>query len=672
MPVDRTLAEGLAQRLADLYRDAETRLAASLARTIRTDITNDRLTAITELRRQAEAVLQALQGPSQRLAERALMEAYARGSSAAVDEMARLSGDRWVDFLSRRSRIVRAIAWLTGYAKRRDARLTEAVARLRTDLPGIDALTGLALDLTQRRTDADLQVVRWQQDAYRDVMAQPVADVLLGLKTRLRAAQVAWEHLLSRGVTGFTDKRGRRWQLASYTEMATRTAVVHASVQAHLDRLRDAGAKLVIVSDAREECIRCRPWEGEILAITGPAGVRMEEHAIEDGLMLRIDVKGTVADAVAAGLLHPNCRHRLAMYLPGVTKVPTHTADPQGDKDRQTLRRLERELRALKLKRDALIDPDEKAALNRKIRAKQARIRDHVAATSTQRQPHREQIDDRLPLAPIPPAPRPEREQPREKTQPALDGLDELKQREPEREVTGPEPTPDLPEAPAGPRGIVPADAMEAIDRKDEFVADIQGLFEGKEFGGLHVVVDPDDITIGDGRISFTGEIRNASGSMVGSIERAVRRDADGVLWANHKTLNLNANQQGQGVAREINDLLFDWYRDQGVSYVRLHANIDVGGYVWARDGYDWATRGDAEGVLGLLRTAMADEPDAVRDAARALLDRAENEAFGSENYPTPYEVSQLGRGDGDSGKAALWLGKRVALGAKWYGVREV
>jgi hypothetical protein len=393
VPVDRSLAEGLAANLADLYRDAETRLAANLARQIRTDITSDRLTAITTLRRQAEAVLQALQGPSQQLTERALMEAYAKGASAAVDEMARLSGDRWADWLARRSRIVRAIAWLTGYAKRRDARLAEAVTQLRNDLPGIDALTALALDLTQRRRDAELQVVRWQADAYRDVMAGPAADVLFGLKTRLRAAQVAWEHLLSKGVTGFTDKRGRRWDLASYTEMATRTTVVHAGIQAHIDRLRQAGAELVIVSDAREECQRCRPWEGQVLAIVGGAGIRVEEHAIKDGVMLRIDVKGTVPEAVAAGLLHPNCRHRLAMYLPGVTKVPVHTADPTGDKDRQTLRRLERELRALKLKETAVIDPAARQALGKKVRAKQGRIREHVRVSGAQRQSQREQIN---------------------------------------------------------------------------------------------------------------------------------------------------------------------------------------------------------------------------------------------------------------------------------------
>jgi len=391
MPVDRTLAEGLALNLRNLYRDAETRLAANLANRIHSDVTRNKTTALSPLRQQADAVLAALQGPSRRVAEQALMEAYARGASAAVDEMGRLSGDRWVDFLARRSRIVKAINWLTGYSKRRDARVSEAVAQLRTDLPGIDALMGLAQELTQRMSSTHLNVLRWQQDAYREVMAQPAADVLLGTKTRLRAAQVAWEHLLSKGITGFVDKRGRQWELASYVEMATRTTVAHAALEGALDRFRQEGIGLVVVSNAPQECERCRPFEGKILAITGGAGPREVEHGIEDR-MVTVDVVATLAEATALGLFHPNCRHSLAAYIPGVTRTPANSADPKGDKDRQTLRRLERELRALKLKEAAVIDPAAKQALGKKIRAKQARIRQHVSSTSAKRQPQREQI----------------------------------------------------------------------------------------------------------------------------------------------------------------------------------------------------------------------------------------------------------------------------------------
>lgn len=395
MPVDRSLAEGLANNVADLYRDAETRLAANLALRIRTDITtgnDNRLQALAALRTQAEAILSALTGPRQRLVEQALMEAYAKGASAAVDEMARLSGDRWVDFLARRSRIVKAITWLTGYAKRRDAELAEAVARLRADLPGIDAMMGLAQELTQRMSSNHLHVLRWQADAYREVMAQPAFDVLAGTKTRLRAAQVAWEHLLSKGIVGFTDRSGRNWDLASYTEMATRTTVAHAAVEAALDRFRQNGVGLVIVSNAPQECQRCRPFEGKVLAINGPAGTRQVEHGLQDGVTVTVDVVDTVAGAVAKGLMHPNCRHSLAAYIPGVTRVPTHTQDPQGDKDRQRLRELERRLRKAKLREAALVDPAARQAAATRVRAIQAQIREHVKTTTAKRQPQREQI----------------------------------------------------------------------------------------------------------------------------------------------------------------------------------------------------------------------------------------------------------------------------------------
>ncbi|HEY1176072.1 MAG TPA: phage minor capsid protein, partial [Phytomonospora sp.] len=277
-------------------------------------------------------------------------------------------------------------------SKRRDARLHEAVDHLRSDLPGIDALMGLAQELNQRMSSTHLHVLRWQADAYREVMAQPAADVLLGTKSRLRAAQVAWEHLLSKGVTGFTDKRNRHWELASYVEMATRTTVAHAALEGALDRFRQAGVDLVLVSDAPQECPRCRPWEHQVLAIAGPATPRQVEHGLQDGVMVTVDPAGTLAQAVAAGLMHPNCRHSLAAYIPGVTKRFVHTQDPQGDKARQRLRELERRLRKAKVKREAAIDPAAAKALGQRVRAIQAQIRDHVNTTSAKRQPQREHI----------------------------------------------------------------------------------------------------------------------------------------------------------------------------------------------------------------------------------------------------------------------------------------
>lgn len=57
--------------------------------------------------------------------------------------------------------------------------------------------------------------------------------------------------------------------MTSYAEMATRTAVGRAAVEAHGDRLRAASLGLVIVSTAPHECPLCAPLEGEVLALDG-------------------------------------------------------------------------------------------------------------------------------------------------------------------------------------------------------------------------------------------------------------------------------------------------------------------------------------------------------------------------------------------------------------------
>lgn len=119
---------------------------------------------------------------------------------------------------------------------------------------------------------------------------------------------------------------------------------------------------------------------------------------------------------VANSLVVSNCRHSLSAYLPGVTRVPTNTEDPEGDKARQQLRALERKVRSEKLKAETAIDPAAKAGHEAKVRAAQGQIREHVKATGLHRQPGREQIDlghrpppgpTATPAPPPPPPPAP-------------------------------------------------------------------------------------------------------------------------------------------------------------------------------------------------------------------------------------------------------------------------
>jgi hypothetical protein len=369
MPVDRTLADGLAQALVDLYADAERAITADMARRLRAGLRapqgTEKLGAINELRRAVQVIVARLDADLDGHVHQALTLAFARGGQAALDELARAG------------------------------RLTDAqLAAVRAALPGAEAINRLVWTLTSTLRGTHLRILRWPLDAYREVIAATLPQTLLGTTTRLAAAQHAWDRLLDRGITGFVDRSGRRWQLASYVEMAARTGTAQAAVQGHLDRLGTAGIDLVIVSDAPQECARCRPWEGKVLH----RGQRTEqvEHATRVGITVDVRVAGSVTEAVAAGLMHPNCRHSLSAFTPGITELPRRgaTADPEGDKARQRLRELERRVRREKTKAAAALDPAAARVHAAKVRQLQAQIRDHIdtAPTTLRRRREREQI----------------------------------------------------------------------------------------------------------------------------------------------------------------------------------------------------------------------------------------------------------------------------------------
>ena len=371
MPSDRRLAEGLAQTMADLYGGVAERLAVDVARRLDQDLTTlvpdrpeRRLLAAQALTEQSRRLVDRLDTAMADQVEQMVVLAQQRGSAEALRELGRL-----------------------GFA------LPSTSAGIRRELPGAEAAQRLIFSLASTLRGTHLRITRWPEDVYRQVVSRAEVDVLLGAATRRRAAQKIWEEFVSRGVTGFVDRSGRGWALESYVDMASRTVAAQAAVEAHLDRLAEAGLDLVIVSDAPQECELCRPWEGQVLTRDGGGARTVEvEHATADGEMVEVRVAGSVDDAVRDGLLHPNCRHSLSAYQPGVTRQPTHTADPQGDQARQRLRSLERGVRKDKLVAETALTDQAKAAALARVRAGQGRIRDHVAATGLLRQRHREQL----------------------------------------------------------------------------------------------------------------------------------------------------------------------------------------------------------------------------------------------------------------------------------------
>ncbi|MET7933484.1 phage minor capsid protein [Streptomyces sp. NPDC005322] len=367
MPISPDMAEDLASAVSSLYEQAELALIEKLTRALAQGIDSPlwaelKLAALGNLQTAVQTIIDALATDAAGAIHEAVAEAYDRGQQAAVAELG-------------------AVA--TGPA------LAAAEA-----LPAAPAVDRLAAAVVQETGPAHLRMLRVAVDVYRQVVAEASAAPLLGAVTRREAAARALARFAARGVTGFVDRAGRAWNLTSYVEMAMRSAVGRAAVQAHTDRLGAAGVDLVVVSDAPEECPRCKPWEGKILTREGPGGARTVEmqHATEDGRTVRVRVAGSLPEARASGLLHPNCRHGISIYLPGLTRPRTPAPKRATYEQSQKQRYFERQVRAWKRRAAGALDDGARRAANARVREYQGRIRELTAATDLPRKSHREQL----------------------------------------------------------------------------------------------------------------------------------------------------------------------------------------------------------------------------------------------------------------------------------------
>jgi hypothetical protein len=370
------MAEDLAAEVARLYQDAEAALLEKLAAALAADIDSPRwaelkLAAIGNLRTAVETVAEALQQDTDGAVRRALVEAYNRGRQAAVAELGALDIGR------------------------------ELAAR--DTLPNAPAVDRLAASLAEDTRPVYARITRVVLDVYRSITSRASSSTLLGVLTRRQASQRALDQFANRGISGFVDSAGRSWDMASYAEMAVRSVTARAAIEGHVDALAEIGVGLVIVSDAPLECPLCRPWEGETLTLSGQSGPHtiQAEHATQTVGRLRrrpriipVHVAGSLVEARAAGLFHPNCRHSLAAYIPGVTtRPPDHPTPGTTYEDTQRQREIERHIRRWKRRQAAAMDEAARRIAGAKVREWQKAQREHIAAHEhLRRKPAREQI----------------------------------------------------------------------------------------------------------------------------------------------------------------------------------------------------------------------------------------------------------------------------------------
>ncbi|MBO1739675.1 phage minor capsid protein [Leifsonia sp. TF02-11] len=250
-------------------------------------------------------------------------------------------------------------------------------------LHGIRAAIAIRDDIDSELADVRYRLTRLDDDLYKVIAPAGAAGQVLPIGHTSEQTQAkAWREFMRRGITGFTDKSGRDWALSSYVEMAVRTASQRAYNASRLQVVQSLGGNLVFVDDDGHPCPLCLPWQHVVLCI------------VPDG------IHPSIADATAAGLFHPNCRHHMAQYFEGRTQLPAPrewTDELQAAYNAtQRQRTLEREIRLAKRELEYARTPEARQAARRDVRDAQAKIRQFLAQhpeLGLLRQSRREQLD---------------------------------------------------------------------------------------------------------------------------------------------------------------------------------------------------------------------------------------------------------------------------------------
>lgn len=232
--------------------------------------------------------------------------------------------------------------------------------------------------------NAQHSILRYMDDVYRQIIFKTQYMMQAGATTLYQAIDMAAADFLESGVNSITFKNGRRVNIASYAEMALRTASQRATFLGEGKKRDEWEINTVVVSAHATTCEKCLPWQAKIL--------------IDDVFSHGTKSDGSypkLSEAMKAGLLHPQCRHTLITYFPDITKLPDSVDSKEAlenYKKEQKQRYMERQIRKWKRVKAGYLDAENVSKANSKILEWQGKIREHLKANpQLRRQYWREQ-----------------------------------------------------------------------------------------------------------------------------------------------------------------------------------------------------------------------------------------------------------------------------------------
>lgn len=353
MAISPNKQEELAIEIARIYGDAETRILEQITERLEKGIDQPgwreaKSSQISAVRAMLQKEINNVSG----LSEKKLLEIIEKAYTSGIK-----SADNDIKYMVKRG------LEGTNITVNADGSITSGFGR-----PNEQVILALAEETIGLLDKSNRFILRATEDKYREIVASNIGDVAIGSETRRQATQRMLNDFANNGITSFVsepDKNGvrRSWDMYSYSEMATRSAIGNASLKGHMNRMQENGMDLVIVSDHPDECEVCRPWERRVLSISG-----------------KDNRYPSVAEARLSGLWHPHCGHTINAYVEGLTKdVETPESDPQGYKAREQQRYNERMIRQWKRREAVAMNEKELKKAKNKVRQWQAINREHIS-----------------------------------------------------------------------------------------------------------------------------------------------------------------------------------------------------------------------------------------------------------------------------------------------------
>lgn len=234
-------------------------------------------------------------------------------------------------------------------------------------------LEALIKETTESFQQAETAALRKADDAYRKIIFDSQVYLNTGSGTLTAAIDMAAKDFLANGLNCVQYKDGRIVNIASYGEMALRTANTRATLQGEAYKRDEWGIQLVMVIHRGTACPLCMKYLGHVFF----DDVYSEVKGTSPGRYTRL------SSAIKGGLYHPNCKDRHTTYFAGITKPYDMTREDQREAERryqleQIQRYYERQIRKYKRLEAGGIGREDVAKYTKKKLEWQKRTRDFI------------------------------------------------------------------------------------------------------------------------------------------------------------------------------------------------------------------------------------------------------------------------------------------------------